>query len=130
MPAEEASSFITGAPVVGTWHTEHGELGGGRLLTSAALIGAGLLIEPELLGGALLGAGAVCGLPLVGQLLRPVMTSAVQLGYFAVASVSDLLIGARDQVGNIVATARADYQRTRAASIVPSSKEWKVTSNG
>jgi hypothetical protein len=119
MPAEEASVLSTNDSDPTRGHIDHGELGGGRLLTSAALIGAGVLIEPELLGGALLGAGIVYGLPLIGQLLRPVMTGAVQLGFSAVASVSDLLVGARDQVKDIVATARADYQQSRGSSISP-----------
>jgi hypothetical protein len=119
MPADETSSLITGASgsVIGL--TERQDLGGGRLLTSVALIGAGMLIEPELVGGALLGAGVVYGLPLVGQLVRPVMTGAVQLGYSALASVSDLLAGARDQIQDIVASARADYQRSRDSTIIP-----------
>jgi hypothetical protein len=94
------------------------ELPGGKIIASGALIGAGLLLEPELLGGALIGAGVMYGLPLVGQILRPVATTAVQLGYSAVASVSDLLAGARDQVEGIVANARAGYQHSRDSSII------------
>jgi hypothetical protein len=95
------------------------ELPGGRIVTSAALIGAGMLLEPELLGGALIGAGVVCGLPLVGQILRPVATTAVQLAYSAVASVGDLMAGARDQVQGIVANARSGYERSHGSSIIP-----------
>jgi hypothetical protein len=95
------------------------ELRGGRIVTTAALIGAGILLEPELLGGALIGAGVVYGLPLVGQILRPVATTAVQLGYSAVASVGDLLAGARDQIQGIVANARSGYERSRGSSIIP-----------
>ena len=119
MPVEETSNLITGSAEAGIPSYELGKQEGGRILASAALIGAGVLIEPELLGGALLGAGIVYGLPLVGQLLRPVMTTAVQLGYSTVASVGDLLAGARDQVQGIVATARSDYQRSRGSSIIP-----------
>lgn len=119
MPAEETSSIITGTSDVPSERHRLEEMGAGRLLTSAALIGAGVLVEPELLGGALLGAGVVYGLPLVGRLLRPVATTALQLGYSAVASVSDLLAGAREQVEGIVATARSDYQRSRGSSIIP-----------
>jgi|SRR6516225_1042307 hypothetical protein len=120
MPVEETSSLITGAEQAVTGWSKLAEHSGGRLIASAALVGAGMLIEPELLGGALLGAGVVYALPLVGQLLRPVMTTAVQLGYSAVASVSDLVAGARDQVQDIVATARSDYQRWRDSSIISS----------
>ncbi|HKU25930.1 MAG TPA: hypothetical protein VJQ54_10695 [Candidatus Sulfotelmatobacter sp.] len=94
------------------------ELPGGRIIPSAALIGVGLLLEPELLGGALIGAGVVYGLPLVAQILRPVATTAVQLGYSAVASVGDLLAGARHEVEGIVANARAGYQRPPGSSII------------
>jgi hypothetical protein len=90
------------------------ELPGGRIIVSAALIGAGLLLEPELLGGALIGAGVVYGLPLIGQILRPVATTAIQLGYSAVGSVGGLLAGARDQVQGIVANARAGYERSHS----------------
>jgi hypothetical protein len=96
---------------------ETSKLGGGRLLASAALIGAGVLVEPELLGGALLGAGIVYGLPILGQLLRPVVTTAVQIGYSTVASVGDLLGGTRDQLQGIVATARSDYEQSRGSSV-------------
>ena len=89
------------------------ELPGGRIIPSAALIGAGLLLEPELLGGALIGAGVVYGLPVIGLILRPIATTAVQLGYSVLASVGDLLTGARDQVQGIVANARAGYERSR-----------------
>ena len=85
----------------------------GRIIGSAALIGAGMLLEPELLGGALIGAGVVYGLPVIGVILRPVATTAVQLGYSVVASVGDLLTGASDQVQGIVANARAGYERSR-----------------
>jgi hypothetical protein len=95
------------------------ELRGGRIVTTAALISAGILLEPELLGGALIGAGVVYGLPLVGQILRPVATTAVQLGYSAVASVGDLLAGARDQIQGIVANARSGDERSRGSSIIP-----------
>ena len=86
-------------------------LDGGRLLTSVALVGAGMLIEPELFGGALIGAGLVYGFPLVSKLLHPVMTTAVQLGYSAVASVSDLVADAVEQVHEVVVNAQADYRR-------------------
>src|SRR5215469_12588240 len=95
------------------------EFPGGRIIPSAALIGAGLLLEPELLGGALIGAGVVYGLPLVGQILRPIATTAVQLGYSAVASVGGLLAGARDQVQGIVANARSAYKRSHGSSTIP-----------
>ena len=77
-------------------------LPGGTIIGSAALIGAGMLLEPELLGGALIGAGVVYGLPLIGLILRPLATTAVQLGYSVVASLGDLLSGARDEAKGVV----------------------------
>jgi hypothetical protein len=94
------------------------ELAGVRIIGSAALIGAGLLLEPELLGGALIGAGVVYGLPLIGRILRPAATTAVQLGYSTVASAAGLLAGVRDEVQGIVANARAGYERARNPSII------------
>jgi hypothetical protein len=91
----------------------------GRIIGTAVLIGAGVLIEPELLAGALIGAGVVYGLPLVAQILRPVSTTALQLGYSTVASVGGLLADARDQVQGIVADARAASVRSRDSLIVP-----------
>ncbi len=119
MPAEETSRIYTGSSDAVPAGHDQGQLNGGRLLASAALIGAGVLVEPELLGGALLGAGVVYGLPLVSQLLRPAITTTVQLGYSAVASLGDLLASARNEVQGIVATARSDYQRSRGQSIIP-----------
>jgi hypothetical protein len=118
MPTEETSSFsnLTSASAGGPRNPE--QPGSTRLLASAALIGAGLLVEPELLGGALLGAGVVYGLPFVGRLLHPIAATAVQLSYAAVGGVSDLVSGARDQIQSIVATARSDYQRARSTSII------------
>jgi hypothetical protein len=118
MPEEETSHIYTGSSNVETASDDRSNLSSGRLLTSAALIGAGVLIEPELLGGALLGAGVVYGLPLVSQLLRPVISTTVQLGYAAVDSVGDLLAGARDEVQRIMSNARSDYQRSRSESII------------
>src|SRR5712691_12746600 len=109
MPAEEISPFVAGESNALTGRRNLEEVGGGRLLASAALIGAGVLVEPELLGGALLGAGILYGLPLVGQVLRPVVTTAVRFGYSAAASISEIVTGASQQVQGIVAEARAGY---------------------
>jgi hypothetical protein len=112
MSPEETSTFNVTHPAGSQ------EVPGRRLVGSVALIGAGMLLEPELLGGALIGAGVVYGLPLIGQIVRPVATTAVQLGYAAVASVGDLSAGARDQIQGIVTNARAGYQGSRGASII------------
>jgi 2-methylcitrate dehydratase PrpD len=130
MPTDDNSSIVSGSSVTPVTGHNQTNAGGGRVLASAALIGAGVLIEPELLGGALLGAGVVYALPIVGQVLRPVvttavqlgypvMTTAVQLGYAAAASVGDLVAGARDQVQEIVANARSGYERSDSSTIIP-----------
>jgi hypothetical protein len=93
------------------------EIDAGRLISSAALIGAGVLVEPELLGGALLGAGILYGLPLVGQVLRPVVTTAVRFGYSAAASINEIVTGASQQVQGIVAEARAGYPRSHSSRV-------------
>ncbi len=92
------------------------DLPGGRIIPSAALIGAGLLLEPELWGGTLIGAGVVYGLPLVAHILRPLATTAVQLGYSAVATAGGLLAGARNEVEGILANPPAGYQRSPGSS--------------
>jgi hypothetical protein len=119
MPADETSPIGSGTSDAPSASSGVEETGAGRLVTSAALIGAGMLIEPELLGGALLGAGVMYGLPLFGRFLRPIASTAVQLGYFAVASAGDLLSEARQQVEGIFATARSDFERARGSSMVP-----------
>lgn len=120
MPADETSSIISGTSVMPSASRGLEEPGARRLVASAALIGVGMLIEPELLGGALLGAGVMYGLPLIAPFLRPIASTAVQLGYSAVASAGDLLSEARQQVEGILATARSDFQRARGSSVVPS----------
>lgn len=70
------------------------------MIGSAALIGVGMLFEPELLGGALIGVGVVYELPLVGQVVRPIATTAVQFGYAAAASVAICWRGSRPDSGN------------------------------
>jgi hypothetical protein len=65
-----------------------------------------MLIEPEILGGALLGAGIVYGLPMFGRLLRPVLQTAVTIGYSAASSASEAMAGAGEEFRNMVAQAR------------------------
>jgi hypothetical protein len=103
MPEAETSRIYTGSSNVETTSDRQVKLDGGRLLASAALIGAGV----------------VYGLPLIGQLLRPVITTTVQPGYSAAASLGDLLAGARDEVQDIVANARSDHQRSPSWLITP-----------
>jgi hypothetical protein len=83
------------------------------LLTSAALIGVGALLEPELLGGMLLGAGAVYvarTLPIVGGVLRPMMKSAIKFGYAAASRMNEVVSEASEDVQDLIAEARSEYQ--------------------
>jgi hypothetical protein len=90
MVHDEGSSIVTsqGEPVSDVTSRGEGssldnsqilESSGGRLLGSAVLIGAGVLVEPELVGGALLGAGVLYALPVMGRIIRPLVTTAVRL---------------------------------------------------
>jgi hypothetical protein len=105
---------ISGATKTKTTPESDFSVEGGPLLTSAALIAAGLLIEPELVGGALLGAGVVYGLPLAGRILRPVLKTAVMIGYSAATSVSEVVAGAGEGFKSMVAQARDQHERVGA----------------
>jgi hypothetical protein len=84
------------------------------LLTSAALIGMGTLIEPELLTGMVIGAGIVFAskwLPdLVGAVLRPVVKTAVSARY----AVAEAVSGTVGQTQDIVAEVRAEREKEAA----------------
>ncbi len=84
------------------------------LLTSAALIGIGSLIEPELLAGMVVGAGIVFAsrwLPdLVGAVLRPVLKTTVSAGY----AVAEAVAGTVGETQDIVAEVRAEREKQAA----------------
>jgi hypothetical protein len=86
------------------------------MLAPAALIGAGLLIEPELLGGALLGAGVVYGWPLIGRVLRPMVKTAIEFGYSAAASVNELVSEAGQSIHDVVAEVRSGHQGSEGSA--------------
>jgi hypothetical protein len=120
MPQADKSPIITSASQVGAGSRDRDQavnFGGGRLIASAALIGAGVLVEPELLGGALLAAGVIYGLPFVGRILRPVVNTAVRLGYSAAVSISDVVAQAGQQVQSVAADARSQYRRPEDSSL-------------
>ncbi len=94
---------------------ESAEQDGGRaLLTSAALIGLGALIEPELLAGLAIGAGIVLAskwLPnIVGGTIRPIVKTAIKAGYTAVATASEVAAEAAEEVQDIAAEVRAERE--------------------
>ena len=84
------------------------------LLTSAALIGIGALIEPELLAGMAIGAGIVFAsrwFPnIIGDLLRPVAKTAVKAGYTAVTAAREAVAGVTEGVEDLMAEARAEHE--------------------
>ena len=90
------------------------EFDSSSLLTSAALIGVGALLQPELLGGMLLGAGAVYAgraLPVVRGVLRPMLKTIVRAGYMAVAKANEVISEASEDVQDMIAEARTDYEQ-------------------
>jgi hypothetical protein len=90
----------------------------GSLLPAAALIGIGALIEPELLGGMLLGAGAVLAtraLPIVGGILRPIVSTVVRAGYAAAMKANEVVSEASEDVQDMIAKARSDYEQESPA---------------
>jgi hypothetical protein len=91
-----------------------GDYDGSRVITSAALIGIGVLIEPELLAGAAIGAGIILGFGWVGALVsgavRPVVKTAVKTGYVAVARTRKIVAEAAEGVQDMVAEARAEHE--------------------
>ena len=120
MADEDRSSGNTGASNIRLMEAREGAgAGAGRLVGSAALITAGVLLEPELIGGALLGAGVIYGFPFIGRMLRPVVNTAVWLGYSAVAAVSEVASQAGQQLQSSVAEARRQYERSATHSGTP-----------
>jgi hypothetical protein len=107
-----------GSAPIGTQQTETNKLpvnwtgmDGRSVALSVALIGAGVLIEPELLGGVLLGAGVIYGLPFVGRLLQPVAKNAIGVGYTAMRTVGDAMSTAGRTVTGAVSSAGREMQR-------------------
>jgi hypothetical protein len=84
------------------------------VLTTAALIGIGALIEPELLAGMAIGAGIVLisrWLPnLVGDIVRPIAKTAVKAGYAAATTAREMVAEATEEVEDMVAEARAEHE--------------------
>lgn len=84
------------------------------LLTSAALIGIGALIEPELLAGMAIGAGIVLvsrWFPnIVGDLVRPVARTAVKAGYAAATAAREVVAEVTEEVEDLMAEARAERE--------------------
>jgi hypothetical protein len=90
----------------------------GTLVTSAALIGVGALVMPELLAGMAIGAGAVLvsGLASAG-LLRPVLRTVVKAGYTAAVKTQEFVAEASEDVRDMFAEARSDYQNSESSLV-------------
>jgi hypothetical protein len=92
---------------------EENELGP-SLLTSAALIGIGPLIEPELLVGMAIGAGIVIAskwLPnVVSDVVRPIAKAAVKTGYAAMTALRETAAEVTEGVEDLMAEARAEQE--------------------
>ncbi len=86
----------------------------GPSLATAALVGAGLaLLEPEFIPGMLIGAGALLApkiLPGLGGMLRPMVKGVVKAGYAATMTVREAVAEAGENMQDIVAEARAEYE--------------------
>jgi hypothetical protein len=92
---------------------------GSSILTSAALIGIGAILEPELLGGMVLGAGAVYvarNLPHIGSILRPMISTAVKAGYSAALKANEMMAEASEDMQDIIAEVRAEYDERSSGS--------------
>jgi len=84
------------------------------LITSAALIGIGALIEPELLAGMAIGASIVLVSKWVpnifGDVVRPIAKTAVKAGYAAVAATREVVAEVTEEVEDMMAEVRAEHE--------------------
>ncbi len=91
----------------------------GPSLATAALVGVGVaILEPEFIPGMLIGAGALLApkiLPGLGNLLRPMVKGVVKAGYAATMAVRESVAEAGENVQDMVAEARAEYDRGHTA---------------
>jgi len=87
---------------------------GRSLLTSAALIGVGALIEPELFAGMAIGAGIVLAskwMPnIISGVIRPIAKTAVKAGYAAFTTTQEVIAEVTEEVEDMMAEARAEHE--------------------
>jgi Protein of unknown function (DUF5132) len=83
-------------------------------LTSTVVAGVAVaLLKPELLAGMAIGVAATMGprlIPVVGSVLRPIFSTVVRAGYATVAAGREVAAEANEQLQDMVAEARADYE--------------------
>jgi hypothetical protein len=94
----------------------------GPSLATAALVGVGVaILEPEFIPGMLIGAGALLApkiLPGLGSLLRPMVKGVVKAGYAASMTVREAFAEAGENMQDMVAEARAEYDAVNAPAAV------------
>ena len=91
------------------YHNSEGDQGTAVMTTLIA--GAAVaILAPELLAGMAIGVGAVIAprvLPVVGNLLRPIVRTAVRAGYATALTTRELVAEAGEQMQDLVAEARS-----------------------
>jgi len=118
-PEPQASKeVIWMSPTPEQRHQAGNNASGSNVLAAAALIGIGVLIQPELLVGMAIGGGLVLGSGLIwnligqvaGGVVRPVVKTAVKAGYMVASQVQETVAEATEQVHDMVAEARAEQR--------------------
>jgi len=101
-------------------HHEHAEakaseVGDGvTIVSAAALLGLGAIIQSEMLAGMAIGAGVVLAARaasrLTADVMRPLAKTAIKAGYAAASKISELAAEAGEEVQDLVAEARSEYE--------------------
>ncbi|MDQ1472655.1 MAG: hypothetical protein QOJ99_4135 [Bryobacterales bacterium] len=93
---------------------EDGRPGIGSYVGTVALVGLGvLLIEEELLAGVALGVAAMAFpslVPKIGTAMRPLLRSAVRVGYGVAARTRETVAEMSEQFQDVVAEVRAEHE--------------------
>jgi hypothetical protein len=88
-------------------------------LTTAAIAGVAVaLINPSLLPGMAIGVAATMGsrlLPVISKILRPIVSTAVRAGYAVTVMTREAAAEVSEQIQDMVAEARADYETAGAS---------------
>jgi len=109
-PAQDLSARHAARPI---------GIGVGEVITSAAVVGAVILVEPELAAGLAIGASAVLASrwlsEALGSVVRPVAKSMVRTGYAAAEQTREIVNEASKEVHDLMAEARAERESKPAA---------------
>ena len=95
--------------------TKAAEIGDGvTIVSAAALLGLGAIIQSEILAGMAIGAGVVLAARAASRLttdvVRPLAKTAIKAGYAAASKLSELAAEAGEEVQDLVAEARSEYE--------------------